>query len=61
MVRVQVQGPAWIRFLIGELAPETLPPQPSDDWRLLVCSNCSAEIDATADSQEGMKGSSDKV
>jgi hypothetical protein len=44
-----------------ELAPETVPPRPSDEWCLLVCSNCSAEIAATADSREGMEGSSDEV
>jgi hypothetical protein len=44
------QGPAWICFLIGGSAPETVPPQPSDEWRLLVGYNCSAEIAAAADS-----------
>jgi hypothetical protein len=49
------------RFLIGELAPETVPPQPSDEWCLLVGYNCSAELAAAAaDSREGTEGSSGK-
>jgi hypothetical protein len=41
-----------------ESSPETEPPRPSDEWRLSVGYNCSAEIAAAADSREGMEGSS---
>jgi hypothetical protein len=44
-----------------QLAPETVRLRPSDEWRLLVCSNYSAEIAAAADSREGMEGSSGEV